>query len=481
MSESSVGEASEFYRSICVPYAAPGIAANLAAHSGVVAGGPSAPDAAARATRLVLEKPIGRDSASSEALLAAVAAHAHPDATLIVDHYLAKPGLRAIAGVGERILSPWRPSRAEAAILEAETLDARTAFFGRYGITRDVMQSHLTQLVAAAAAAAEGGAATGSGARLAALRSLFGGSQPAPGDRVGVYAGYDDLAASEAASAGAPAPGAAATAARHTLLLRASAAGDALPPVPFALYAGKALGVRSCFLRLWLPASPGGGETSVTVHVQGTLLPPPAASAASADVLHGLELPRDGVPAILIIREAAAEGAAPGPSPRTLARQLELDPDVQHPPSRAQAWPWAWRLQERHSPGGAWVLLATAQARAAVPPSAGAPGIADIETLLRPVREAALQPGGGSAAAYASLFAAAATGDGGAFTSPDEVRELWRVWGPALAAEDAALAATSAQAGGAAAAAAVDADGEAAPLLPVHAYAVGDAAWLLGG
>lgn len=466
----------------------------------MVAGGPDATDSAARATRLVLEKPIGRDAASSDALLAAVAVHAHPDATLIVDHYLAKPGLAAIAGVGSRLL-PRLPSRIEAAILESETLDARTAFFGRYGITRDVMQSHLTQLVAAAAAGsavgvAGAGAAMGSAARLAALRSIRGAYPPATGDRVGVYDGYEALAAAEAASAGgASAPGPAATAARHTLQLDVSSSGSS--PVPVELLAGKALGVRSCFLRLWLPeGAAASGGTSVTVHVQGALLPPPGAPAG---LLDGLDLPRDGVPAILIVQDSEAGQVAPGPGPGTLARQLELlEAGVGQAP-----WPWTWRLQERRTPGGTWVLLATAGARstqARSVPAGEASEAGRLARLLEPVRLAALKPGGGSAAAYASLFAAAVVGDAGAFTSPDEVstgsgfvgcfayiplshsltqvRELWRIWGPALDAEDAALANYAAAAGGAEVA--VAADGHLS-LLPVQTYTVGDAAWLLGG
>ena len=63
------------------------------------------------------------------------------------------------------------------------------------------------------------------------------------------------------------------------------------------------------------------------------------------------------------------------------------------------------------------------------------------------------------------------------------MRELWRVWEPALAAEDAALlAAARPGQGGGEVEAAVGADGEAsgAPaLLPVRSYAVGDSAWLM--
>ena len=55
---------------------------------------------------------------------------------------------------------------------------------------------------------------------------------------------------------------------------------------------------------------------------------------------------------------------------------------------------------------------------------------------------------------------------------------MWRIWGPVLAAEDAALANIVATTNGAEMAVAADGD---VSLLPVHTYAVGDAAWLLGG
>jgi len=166
----------------------------------VRAGGPADPDAGARATYLVLEKPIGRDSVTSGALLAAVAEHAHPDGTFIVDHYLAKPGLLAVAVIRERLaaaaaaaatakgtVDAWHPTALQGAILEMEDLAGSTTFFGRYGITRDVVQSHLTQLVAAAIHySAAGGPNSSSSAssalasRLSALRSLSSRSRRPP-------------------------------------------------------------------------------------------------------------------------------------------------------------------------------------------------------------------------------------------------------------------------------------------------------------
>ena len=358
------------------------------------AGDPASADAVSRVTRLVLEKPIGRDAPSSDALLRAVAEHAHPDATLIVDHYLAKPGLWLVASVAERLTAAaggareWVPAQAEAAILEAELLDARTTFFSRYGITRDVMQSHLTQVVAAAAVGlAAGSAALPPGvaaprkptvppaaSRLAALRNLtaprLGGSGGS--SLVGFYRGYEELAASEAAPNAAPPL--AATAARHTLVLGRGA--DA-PPLPVRVYAGKALGVRSCFLRLRLDGTAGAPApaTTVSVHVQGTLLPPPGISLA------GLRLPGEGIPAVLIVQEAGARG----PGPEELARAILTDPypgagddyspyalDMlreegalpARPPLRHTPWPWSWEFQEARGsggPGSPTVLLATPQ------------------------------------------------------------------------------------------------------------------------
>jgi hypothetical protein len=283
------------------------------------------------AARVLLEKPVGRDGASAAALLSAIASSgAPPAATFIVDHYLAKPGLAAVTDIRQRLLPllwrrgpgaplAWRATALESAILESESLAGRAGYFNGYGITRDVLQNHATEMLAAALLPA--GAAWDAPGRVAALSRLHhtpgashapaaaGSTEAAPSSVLGVYEGYAEAAAAELApprAPGSPPPSTqvsgakcppllplVATAARHVLWAEVegeSGSGRrALPRIPAVLLAGKALSGRSAYLRWSLQAqaeTAGGAQAvaaTVTVRVQGSLslATPPGLDLAS--------------------------------------------------------------------------------------------------------------------------------------------------------------------------------------------------------
>ena len=69
----------------------------------------------------------------------------------LIDHYLGKEGVRAIAEF--RALNPgvWdaaHVNRVEVAMKESIGAAGRTGFYDRYGVVRDVMQNHLMEMLA---------------------------------------------------------------------------------------------------------------------------------------------------------------------------------------------------------------------------------------------------------------------------------------------------------------------------------------------
>lgn len=125
-----------------------------AAHSGGDETGVSS------ATRVVLEKPIGHDQPSAEALLMGLSVHAGvpPSDTLIMDHYLAKTGVRAAAQLRSVMMDSddgrWRAMldsvlHASVVVMERETAVTRTVTYNDLGVVRDVMQNHMSVMFAA--------------------------------------------------------------------------------------------------------------------------------------------------------------------------------------------------------------------------------------------------------------------------------------------------------------------------------------------
>ena len=104
-------------------------------------------------TRIVVEKPFGRDLESAAALN--VLLHRHFDESQIyrIDHYLGKETVRNLMVF--RFANPlfetqWnrdRIERVEIAVEEAEGVGGRAAYYEQAGAVRDMVQNHLMQLL----------------------------------------------------------------------------------------------------------------------------------------------------------------------------------------------------------------------------------------------------------------------------------------------------------------------------------------------
>ena len=105
-------------------------------------------------SRVVLEKPIGRDLGSSADVNDAVGSVFAEDRIFRVDHYLGKETVQNLLALrfGNSLFEPvWSAANiAQVQITVAETvgLEARAGYYDDYGALRDMVQNHLLQLVA---------------------------------------------------------------------------------------------------------------------------------------------------------------------------------------------------------------------------------------------------------------------------------------------------------------------------------------------
>lgn len=105
-------------------------------------------------SRVVLEKPFGRDRASSDELTRAMAHVFVEDQTYRIDHYLGKEVIQnlLVLRFANLVLEPiWNRDYIHSVRIdwrEDLSLEGRGGYFDQYGIIRDVMQNHLVQILA---------------------------------------------------------------------------------------------------------------------------------------------------------------------------------------------------------------------------------------------------------------------------------------------------------------------------------------------
>lgn len=104
-------------------------------------------------SRLVIEKPIGHDLASANALNEIVGTHFREDQIFRIDHYLGKETVQNLMALrfGNALYEPvWNSAHIDhVQITVAETLgvEGRADYYDRSGAIRDMVQNHLLQLL----------------------------------------------------------------------------------------------------------------------------------------------------------------------------------------------------------------------------------------------------------------------------------------------------------------------------------------------
>ena len=104
-------------------------------------------------SRIVVEKPFGRDLDSAQALNATLATHFREDQIYRIDHYLGKETVQNLMAVrfGNILFEPlWNNhyvDHIQITVAETVSVAGRGAYYDRSGAMRDMVQNHLMQLL----------------------------------------------------------------------------------------------------------------------------------------------------------------------------------------------------------------------------------------------------------------------------------------------------------------------------------------------
>jgi glucose-6-phosphate 1-dehydrogenase len=104
-------------------------------------------------SRIVVEKPIGRDAASAEAVNKAIGTGFEEHQIFRIDHYLGKEAVQNLIALrfGNAIFEPlWNATaidHVQITVAETVGLEGRWGYYDPAGALRDMVQSHLLQLV----------------------------------------------------------------------------------------------------------------------------------------------------------------------------------------------------------------------------------------------------------------------------------------------------------------------------------------------
>jgi glucose-6-phosphate 1-dehydrogenase len=104
-------------------------------------------------TRLVLEKPVGRDLETSRAINDAVASVVSEEQTFRIDHYLGKETVQNLSALRfanvlfEPLWTNQTIDNVQITVAETEGVGDRWPYYDEYGALRDMVQNHMLQLL----------------------------------------------------------------------------------------------------------------------------------------------------------------------------------------------------------------------------------------------------------------------------------------------------------------------------------------------
>lgn len=112
------------------------------------------PSASVGPIKVALEKPFGSDLHTSLTMSEELKQYLKEDEIYRIDHYLAKPAVRGIVHFLchnrqdlQHLLNGDNVDRVHVVARESLTAAGRTGYYDKYGVVRDMMQNHLTQLL----------------------------------------------------------------------------------------------------------------------------------------------------------------------------------------------------------------------------------------------------------------------------------------------------------------------------------------------
>ncbi|MFA9229143.1 MAG: glucose-6-phosphate dehydrogenase [Pseudomonadota bacterium] len=110
-------------------------------------------DIADKSSRIVVEKPFGRDLASAKALNSTLADHFREDQIYRIDHYLGKETVQNLMAVrfANILFEPlWKSEyidHVQITVSETVDVEGRGAYYDKSGAMRDMVQNHMMQLL----------------------------------------------------------------------------------------------------------------------------------------------------------------------------------------------------------------------------------------------------------------------------------------------------------------------------------------------
>ncbi len=120
---------------------------------GAIASGMKSNQLITPTTRIVLEKPVGRDRASAEAINEEVGQYFNEDQIYRIDHYLGKETVQNLLALrfANSLFEPlWRRDvvdHVQITVSESLGVGGRTEFYNATGALRDMVQNHMLQLL----------------------------------------------------------------------------------------------------------------------------------------------------------------------------------------------------------------------------------------------------------------------------------------------------------------------------------------------